>query len=271
MTVGEPIRLEVHDATVDIPIYEDRARSIKNRVIRLSTGGLIMKSVASVTVVRALEGVCLELRDGDKVALVGHNGSGKTTLLRLMAGIYRPTAGRVIRTGRCAALFDTSFGMDYDASGHENILLRGLALGLSRREVEGHVDEIVEFSELGDFIDLPVRTYSAGMAARLAFAITTSIQPDILLIDEGLGAGDASFIERAHKRLTNMASRVRILVVASHNEVFLSQFCERAILLNKGRVAAVGSLKEVLDKYHLSSAPADEQASMQTALAPAAL
>lgn len=245
----EHVGIEVRGVSVDIPVYDAASRSLKNQAIAIGTGGRIIPGNAHTVFVRALHEVSFDLRHGDRLALVGHNGSGKSTLLRLLGGIYRPTSGTVRRHGRCAALFDISFGMDMEATGIENIYLRGLALGLTRSEIAKHVDDITEFSGIGEFIELPARTYSTGMAARLAFAVSTSIQTDILLIDEGVGAGDAAFLERAQERLASMMSRVGLLVLASHNEPLVRTFCNRAMMLSHGKMVGVGPVEDVLDQY----------------------
>jgi ABC-2 type transport system ATP-binding protein len=156
-------------------------------------------------------------------------------LLRVLNGIYEPQVGRVAIEGRSVPLFDMSLGIDPESTGYENILLRGMYLGFSRTEIRGKVKEIVDFSGLGQFIDMPTKTYSTGMAARLAFAISTAIEPDILLIDEGIGAGDAAFLEKAEKRLEDLIERTRILVLASHNEQLVRRWCSKAVLFENGQ------------------------------------
>lgn len=183
---------------------------------------------------------------GERVALVGHNGAGKTTLLRVLAGIYVPQAGRVAVSGKIAPLFDIGLGMDGEASGYDNIRLRGLYLGLTRRQIESRIDEIADFSELGGFLDMPIRTYSAGMQTRLAFAICTCVDPDVLLLDEGILAGDAAFMEKAQARLAAFVARAGILVLASHSDGLLASLCTRALRLEHGRLVSDGPLREVL-------------------------
>jgi ABC-2 type transport system ATP-binding protein/lipopolysaccharide transport system ATP-binding protein len=252
--VMEHIGIHVQDVAVDIPVYDAASRSLKSKAIAIGTGGKIIPGDAHTVVIRALQGVSFDLREGDRLALIGHNGSGKSTLLRVLAGIYRPSSGSVVRRGRCAALFDLSFGMDMEATGYENIFLRGLALGLTRSEIAKFVEEIADFSDLGNFLDLPVRTYSAGMAARLAFTISTSIESDILLIDEGLGAGDAAFLEKAQQRIASMMNRASVLVLASHDQTLIRTFCNSAILLSHGQIVGKGEVGPVLDQYSQSTA-----------------
>jgi ABC-2 type transport system ATP-binding protein/lipopolysaccharide transport system ATP-binding protein len=213
------------------------------------SGGRIGTDGASHVVVRGLQDVSAEVAHGERVALVGRNGAGKTTLLRVMAGIYEPVGGTAMIDGKVAPLFDVGLGMDPESSGYENILLRGLYLGLSRAEIRAKADEIAAFTELGPFLNLPLRTYSAGMQTRLAFAVSTSIDPEILLLDEGVGAGDAAFLEKAKHRLDAVVARAGILVVASHSEVLVRRLCTKAILLDQGSIVAMGPIEEVLDRY----------------------
>jgi ABC-2 type transport system ATP-binding protein len=204
--------------------------------------------------IQALSNLNLELRTGDRMALVGHNGAGKTTLLRVIAGIYEPVTGHVSKRGRIAPLFDVGLCMDPETTGYDNIYLRGLLLGLNRRQIYSRIDEIADFSELGTFLDMPIRTYSTGMQARLAFAISTSIEPDILLLDEGIAAGDAAFLTKANKRMHELVDKAGILVFASHSEEHLQRFCNKAVLLERGRVRNEGRLEEILSEYQTITA-----------------
>ncbi len=184
-----------------------------------------------------------------RIGLVGHNGAGKTTLLRVLGGIYEPNEGRVSIKGSTVPLFDISLGMDPESTGYENIVLRGLYLGLSRSQMRARLDEIAEFTELGDFLNLPIRTYSAGMRMRLAFAVSTSVAPDILLIDEGIGAGDAAFLQKASERLKLFTEQVSIIVLSSHSEALISKMCTKAVLMEHGRLVGAGTTAEVLEQY----------------------
>jgi ABC-type polysaccharide/polyol phosphate transport system ATPase subunit len=227
--------------SVSFPVFDTSARSLKKKVIAFSTGGRIGHDGTDHVVVQALDGVSLSLGQGDRLALLGPNGAGKSTLLRVMAGIYEPTRGNITVKGRVAALLGGSPGMDPDSTGRENIILHGLYLGLSKAEIKKQTDAIIEFTELGAFIDLPLRTYSTGMRARLSFGIATAIVPDILLLDEGIGAGDAAFIEKANKRLDEFVGSTGILVLASHSQELVRQFCNKSLHLERGKV--VGSEK----------------------------
>ena len=203
-----------------------------------------------VPVIEALRDITVSLRQGDRVALVGHNGAGKSTLLRLMSGIYEPTRG----PGRGAAarsrpVFDLAVGMDPEISGLENILIRGLFLGMTRKQMESRVDDIAAFTELGDYLSMPLRTYSTGMRVRLALGVVTSIDPEILLLDEGIGAVDAEFLAKARARLNELVERSGILVFASHSDEFLADLCDTAIWMEQGTIREHGPLREVLHHY----------------------
>ena len=241
-------QIRLDHVSVAFPIYDASSRSLKKRMLGAATGGRI-QSESGPSVVQALDDVTLHFQHGDRVGLVGHNGAGKTTLLRVLAGIYEPGNGTVQVDGHIAPLFDIALGMDPESTGYENIVLRGLYLGLSHDEIRARTGEIAEFTELGPFLDLPIRTYSAGMRMRLAFAVSTSIHPDILLLDEGIGAGDAGFIEKANRRLQEFTDKAAIIVLASHSEQLVSQVCRSAVLIEHGRVIAQGPTDEVLASY----------------------
>lgn len=229
-------RICIDRLTVEFSVYGSSSRSLKNTVIAQATGGHIMASVRDVVSVRAIDDLTLDINSGDRVGLIGHNGSGKTTLLRALAGIYKPVKGQITIEGSVGTLLDPVAGMDHDATGLENIYLRGHLLGMSRQEIENSIDDIAAFSELGDFLALPLKTYSAGMGTRLAFAISTALHHDILLIDEGIGAGDAAFQAKAQRRIEDLFERASIVVLASHSPDLLRRFCNRTIEMRHGRV-----------------------------------
>ncbi len=244
-------RIRLEGVSVSFPIYDQSSRSLKKRLLAGTTGGRIKEDGDGhgVTLVQALEDVTLTLNHGDRVGLVGHNGAGKTTLLRVLAGIYEPNEGTVETEGSVAPLFDITLGMDPESSGYENILLRGLFLGLGDHEMRERMDDIADFTELGDFLKLPIRTYSAGMRMRLAFAVATSIRPDILLLDEGIGAGDAAFLAKAKQRLDEFTSKAAIIVLASHSEDLLTRMCKTSVLMEHGRVIDAGDTEAILRAY----------------------
>jgi ABC-2 type transport system ATP-binding protein len=238
------------DIGVEFVLYQSSARSLKRSVLSSTVGGLIgNRSIDERTVVRALSHVSLSVKEGDRVALIGQNGAGKSTLLRVLAGIYPPTSGRIFAQGRRVPLFDIALGADEEATGRENIVLRGLLMGLTRAEINERTDEICEFSELGDFLNLPIKTYSSGMMLRLLFSIATTLSSEILLMDEWIAAGDEKFIARAHQRLLNLVERSSILVLASHSPDLLRSICNRAVLLSAGEILASGGVDEILDRY----------------------
>ena len=243
--------IELDQVSVSFPLYDGATRSLKKQLMSAAVGGQIRvdPESAHLSVIQALAGVSLRLDHGDRLGLVGHNGAGKSTLLRVIAGIYEPVSGKVTVEGQTAPLFDITLGMDSESTGYENILMRGLFLGVSPREMRPKIDEIAEFTELGRFLSLPLRTYSAGMRMRLAFAISTCIEPDILLIDEGIGAGDAAFIEKANRRLQGFTGKAAIIVLASHREQLLREMCTTAVLMERGEIIAHGATDEVLGQY----------------------
>jgi ABC-type polysaccharide/polyol phosphate transport system ATPase subunit len=235
---------------VDFPIYGSQ-QSFRKALFRRASGGVIRREGRhnERVVVRALDGISIRLRRGDRLGMIGHNGAGKTTLLRVLAGVYEPTSGSVEIDGKISPLFNMSPGLDPDDTGYENIVTCGLYLGMSHDEITAKTADIERFAELGDYLSLPVRTYSAGMTLRLGFAIATSIDPEILLLDEGLGAGDARFTERASRRVEALVERANILVLASHSDALVEQMCNRAIVLSGGTIAAEGTVAECLSFY----------------------
>lgn len=241
--------IKFEGVSVDIPIFNASNRSLKNNVISAATGGQIRPRDGGRVSVRAIDDLTLHLEHGSRVALIGHNGAGKSTMLRVMAGIYTPTRGRVSVDGDVAPMFDLGFGMDPDATGWDNIILRGMLLGFSKKEIHARAAEIGAISELGEFLDMPMRTYSSGMSTRLSFAVSTSVKPDILLIDEGIGAGDAAFLQQARQRLKSFIGEAGLLVLASHADELLKQWCTTAIWMEHGRMRMHGPLAEVLDAY----------------------
>ena len=196
--------------------------------------------------VKALRDIDLSVGNGDRLALIGANGAGKSTLLRTMAGVYAPVAGSVVRTGRVTALLSLGMGLNLDSTGLENIVLLGMHLGIPPREMRPHVDEIVAWTELGGFIEAPLRTYSAGMVTRLAFAVSTAIAPEILLLDEWLGVGDASCQQKAYDRMAGFVGRSSVIVLASHSAELLKAWCNRAIRLDAGRLVESGAVEDLL-------------------------
>jgi ABC-type polysaccharide/polyol phosphate transport system ATPase subunit len=242
-------RLTLKNVDVEFAIYGVHARSLKSETLRLTTGGLISFPSSSRVVVNALTNISLDIKSGERVGLVGHNGAGKTTLLRVLIGAYEPVRGSFIRIGRTSSLCDMSYGFDPGASGMDNILIRGMYLGLDRSVLLQRQKDIADFSELGSYIYLPVHTYSVGMLMRLAFSISTSISPDILLMDEWLAVGDAGFVEKAKARLMDLVNNTGILVIATHSFDILDQICNRLIWLDAGSLRADGTVAEVKREF----------------------
>jgi ABC-type polysaccharide/polyol phosphate transport system ATPase subunit len=240
------------NVSVDIPIFNAGNRSLKNNIISVATGGQIKVRDGGRLSVRAIDGLSLKLEHGTRLALIGHNGAGKSTILRVMAGILEPSGGRVRIEGHVAPVFDIGFGMDGDSTGWENIMLRGLLLGLTQEEVKERIDGIAALSDLGEFLDMPLRTYSSGMVTRLAFAVSTSIKADILLIDEGIGAGDAAFLQKAKERIRQFIGGAGLLVLASHVEELILEWCDTALWMEHGKGRMLGPINEVLAAYRAS-------------------
>ena len=241
-------RIEVENVSVWFPLYHGSSRSLKKMVVAAASGRLGQDQQQRV-VVRALRDVHLSLDQGDRLGLVGSNGAGKTTLLRVLAGIYEPVIGRVRVQGSLNALLDPSLGMNMELTGRENILLRGLYNGLPKPMLPRLEEDVAEFAELSDFLDLPVRIYSAGMVVRLGFALATAIKPQILLMDEWFLAGDAVFLEKAKHRLEEMVRGADILVLSSHQADIIRDWCTRVLWLDQGQVRADGAPEEVLAQY----------------------
>ncbi|HZZ52040.1 MAG TPA: ABC transporter ATP-binding protein [Pseudonocardia sp.] len=241
------VSINIENAYVDFPIFDAKTRSLKKAVLGKAGGRIGTES--KVPIIEALHDINLSIGKGERIGLVGHNGAGKSTLLRLMSGIYEPTRGRARIQGKVAPVFDLGVGMDPEISGYENIMVRGLFLGMTRKQMLERVDDIAEFSELGDYLSMPLRTYSTGMRVRLALGVVTSIDPEILLLDEGIGAVDAEFLAKARTRLNALVERSGMLVFASHSDEFLVDLCDTAIWMDHGRVRQHGPLRDVLTAY----------------------
>jgi ABC-type polysaccharide/polyol phosphate transport system ATPase subunit len=244
----------LHDVSVEFPIYSGGSRSLKKLLLHSTTQGNLARDASDRITVLALNGITLDIKHGDRLAVIGANGAGKSTLLKVLAGIYAPTGGRMRAEGRVSALLTASVGLNPDATGRENIIIRGMYMDVHPRDMRTHVDEIAEFTELGSFIDMPVRTYSSGMMVRLCFAVATSLRPEILLMDEWLAAGDAAFLHKARQRMEDFVAGTSILVLASHAMPLLEEWCNRAILLDHGRIVASGGVKEIATIYQAQHA-----------------
>ncbi len=241
--------LSLQDIAVEFPIYSGNSRSLKKVLFNTTTQGNLARDARDRITVLALRDINLDLTHGDRLAVIGVNGAGKSTLLKVLAGIYTPTGGRMMASGRVSALLTASVGLNMDATGRENIITRGMYMDIHPRDMRARVDEIADFTELGYHIDMPVRTYSSGMMVRLCFAVATSLRAEILLMDEWLGAGDAGFLAKARQRMEDFVSATSILVLASHSMPLLQEWCNRAILLDQGRIVAAGGVAEIVAAY----------------------
>jgi lipopolysaccharide transport system ATP-binding protein len=238
------VSIRCTDLTIRFPVYGVDAKSLKKSLARVAVGGRL-GSHAGSTEVTALSNVNLELNAGDRLGLIGHNGSGKTTLLRALSGAYEPDEGEVEVRGRIASLLNLSLGIDASATGYDNIRLRGRLAGLTTREIDERLDDIADFSGLGPFLAMPVKTYSAGMQARLAFAAATAVEADVLLMDEWISVGDAEFQQLAKKRLVQLVERAGILVIASHDHDLLRLYCNKVMRLESGVASPVTDIRDL--------------------------
>ena len=224
-------QIDISNVTVDLPIYGEHNMNLKGRV-----ANFLARRETKVEVIRALDDVSLSIKDGERIGVVGPNGSGKTTLLRVMAGILKPTQGNVAIQGTVVSMIDQGLGMDPQCTGIENIFRRGIFLNQSTQQMQDRLDDIVEFSGLGDRIRHPLYTYSSGMRARLAFSIATSVKPEILIIDEGIGAADEEFAERAAGRLDSFLQNAGILLLASHSNQLIETWCKKKVRIESGQL-----------------------------------
>lgn len=243
-------QIKLIDTSITFSIYNAKTRSVRTELFNAIGGKL--KSVDSTVYINAIDSMNLEIAQGERVALIGHNGAGKSTLLKLLSGIYEPTSGKIEIEGAISSLTDITMGMDPENSGYENIIMRCVFMGMTFAEAHSKIPEIIEFSGLKEYIDLPMRTYSTGMYLRLAFTIATSVTPDILIMDEMIGAGDASFIEQARKRTMELIQKTKIMVISSHNMEMLKEICTRGIWMEKGKIRMDGEINEVIDVYNES-------------------
>ncbi len=252
--VASSATISLEDVSVSFPLYHGGSRSLKKSLLFRGSGGRIGTDANQRIIVEALRNVSLSLSVGDRLALIGSNGAGKTTLLRVMAGIYEPIAGKVTVRGRISPMFDISLGIDHELTGYDNIRLRGLILGMTPEEIEARLPDIAEFTGLDEYLEMPVRTYSAGMMLRLTFAVATCFEPEVLLMDEWIVAGDASFISQARQRIAKFIDKAAVLVLASHDLATCQQWCNKALWLDQGRIKKIGAIDDVIQAYQASIA-----------------
>jgi ABC-type polysaccharide/polyol phosphate transport system ATPase subunit len=241
--------IEVRNVRVDLPVYNANVRSLRKVLMKATVGGAMLQSGESKVFIRALADVSIKIEDGDRVGLIGGNGAGKTTLLKVMAGVLTPSSGAVAVHGSVSAALNIGLGIDPEISGRENIFLMGYYRGLTRKQIEANIDGIVATADLGNFINLPVMTYSAGMIGRLTFAVATAFNADVLLMDEWLLAGDAAFMENAFAKTVKLVESARIVVIATHNMSAVREYCNKAVYLSGGRVLAVGTAHDIVAQY----------------------
>ena len=234
--------LKLDTVSLSYEQYAQERMSLKKELVSSVIGGKFERKKSNRIIIKALDRFSIYLEPGDKVAIMGNNGAGKTTLLRTMAGIFKPQLGKGIISGELGIIIDPSAGIDFDSTGRENCFLMGFARRIKKTDVSNVLDEIITFSGLADYIDMPVRTYSLGMISRLSFAFATSFKPSILLVDEGIGAGDAQFQEAAQKKLNELYKSVEILVLATHSINLAKQYCNKYVLLKNGTIAETGKL-----------------------------
>ncbi|ESQ88882.1 sugar ABC transporter ATP-binding protein [Asticcacaulis sp. AC460] len=236
--------VEINGVELSYPIYSIRAHSLRNTLVNLAIGGKLLKDGQDVIHIQALHNISFTLGEGDRLGVMGHNGAGKSTLLKVIAGIYEPDRGSVNVKGDISCMIDIGLGLDSAHTGRENIFNMGRMRGIGRKEIEASMEAIIEFSELGAFIDLPVQTYSAGMRTRLVFSVATTLKPDVLLLDEWIGAGDASFHEKAANRMNSLLENSRAMVLATHSFGMVQKVCNKLLVLDQGRQIYLGSVAD---------------------------
>lgn len=248
--------IKFQNVTIRFPLYQANSRSLKRQVLGFNRSTI--STQGSRVAIDALNNISFEIEHGDRVGLVGLNGAGKTTLLRVLCGVYEPVVGRMEIDGKISALLNMNLGLNPDATGYENIMLSGLYMGLHPDEIRKLTPEIAEFTELGDFLHMPVRTYSAGMMVRLGFSVATALTPDILLLDEWLMAGDKDFMAKAQRRVASFIVQSGIMILASHSSDTLARWCKRIIWLHKGSIVMDGPTDKVLKLYETGVIPGQE-------------
>ena len=247
-------RIELEDASLTFTLRKTKNVTLKQYLLK----GMFLGSVNPKVPIRALSHVNLTATDGDRIGIIGHNGAGKSTLLKLIAGVYPPTEGRRMVEGKICSLFDIALGFEFEANGWDNIKYRGFLQGETPTSLAKKTKDIADFSELGDFLNIPMRYYSAGMMIRLAFSIATAVEPEVLLIDEVLSVGDHAFQSKAQERMRLMMGKSRLMVMVSHDMGSIQKFCSRAIWLKQGEVMMMGDPVETAKAYINSVAPPGE-------------
>ena len=243
------VAIDLERVSLEFKVRQYKRLSLKEFLVR----GMFSKAANPFILVQALRDVSLHVREGDRLGVIGHNGAGKSTLLKVLAGVYPPTSGKRVVNGRVSSLFDITLGFEQDASGRDNIYYRGYLQGETPQSMRQKVDEIAAFTELGRFLDMPVRYYSAGMMIRLAFAIATSVEPEVLIVDEVLSAGDLAFQQKAAGRIKQMMAQARLMVIVSHDLESLAALCTRVAWMDHGRIKKFGEAKATIAAYQKHS------------------
>jgi ABC-type polysaccharide/polyol phosphate transport system ATPase subunit len=241
--------ISLKNVSLEFPIFNAQKLSLRNAIID-TLGGSFTKQKNSIPIVKALDGISFETAPGDRIGLIGHNGSGKSTLLRLLSGIYSLTSGSMKIEGSISTLFGTAVGLNEEMTGNENLFLSSLIFTGDYKKTKDSLEELALFTELGNYLQLPMRTYSEGMKMRIGFAAATNFSPDILLIDEVFGAGDKSFSEKSSKRVETLIHGSNTLFFASHSDDLIKKFCNKAIWMSKGKIVEFDKVQKVLKKYN---------------------
>ena len=246
------ISIDLQNINLEIPIFNNERIRLKEKKFLYKLGGVFKTSNNNtLQAIKALNNISLKLKNGDRLGLIGPNGAGKTTLLRLLAGIYKPTSGLIDIRGKICSILDSSLGMNDELTGIENLKLMGMYYGLKKSVINKSIEELIKFTDLGEFIYLPVKRYSSGMVTRLGFAITRIIKSEILLVDEAIGTGDINFTKKVKKN-NNILQKSEIIILASHNIELMKEFCNKAVFLNRGKIVHEGKVLECFDKYRMT-------------------
>ncbi|MBE6489637.1 MAG: ABC transporter ATP-binding protein [Methanobrevibacter sp.] len=238
------VAIELNHADLTFEVLDERIDTIKEKFIKT-----IKRTKSKTFKIHALNDISFKIYKGEKVGIIGYNGAGKSTLLKVICGIYPPDSGEVQANGHISPLLTLGSGFDYNYSGRRNIFFNGAVLGYDKAYVESKLDEIIEFSELGDYIDIPIKNYSSGMLAKLSFSIATAVEPDILIIDEVLGVGDATFAKKSRDKIRSIMDGETTVLLVSHSIVQIREICDKAIWIDKGKVREIGEVNKVCDHY----------------------
>jgi lipopolysaccharide transport system ATP-binding protein len=242
---------KLNNVCVDIPVYNVNSRSIKKTLIKSLGQNKIVQDQSGIQMVQALKNINIDLNSGDRLGLIGPNGAGKSTLLRVLSGVYSPTSGLISSKGKVSSLIDLTLGMDVEASGIENIYIQGELFEISKKIIDKNIDDIINFSELKEFIEMPIRTYSSGMIFRLGFSVLTFLQPEILIMDEWIAVGDNNFSKKVNERLKFILEKTKVFVIASHSKDLILDVCNRVVWIENGTVRLDGSPKKLCDLYFI--------------------